>query len=127
MALMIAGIICMIAGLIGLLLPVIPQIPFFVCGTVLLMLGSERFCTWVTSTSLYKTHAKKYIAGNRFLSQLFEKAGLEPETGQGDMELKTEQTDMTSETERDCPEPKAEKTPPEPQTELTLKEKKEDM
>ena len=118
MALMIAGVICMIAGLIGLLLPVIPQIPFFVCGTVLLMLGSERFCTWVTSTSLYKTHAKKYIAGNRFLSQFFEKAGLEPETGQ---------TGMTSETELAGTEPKAEKTPPEPQTELTLKEKKEDM
>ena len=77
--LMIAGILCMIAGLIGLLLPVIPQIPFFVCGAVLLMLASRRFCSWVASSSFYQKHAKKYISGNRILSRIFEKTGLEAE------------------------------------------------
>ena len=65
-----AGSFCMIAGFIGLLLPVIPQVPFLAAGIIMLMLGSERFARKVRSTRIYRDHLKERIEKSRFLSDL---------------------------------------------------------
>ena len=42
-----AGLALMLLGIIGLLLPVIPQIPFFLAAIVCLMRSSKRFHNWM--------------------------------------------------------------------------------
>ena len=49
-----AGSVFLILGLIGLVLPVIPQVPFFILAVILLSKGSDRINTWVSNSSLYK-------------------------------------------------------------------------
>ncbi len=60
-ALIIASIICFILGFIGLLIPVIPQIPFFVLGVLCLSAASTRFKRFLVGTSLYQKHLKEHI------------------------------------------------------------------
>jgi len=66
----ILGVIFLAAGAIGLLLPVIPQVPFLALGFVFLMLGSKRFAKWLKSTALYQNQLKGFIKKSRFLSRL---------------------------------------------------------
>ncbi len=66
----ILGIISFAAGLVGLVLPVIPQIPFFVAATVFMMIGSKRFAKWFRETALYKKHLEEHIKTSRFLSKI---------------------------------------------------------
>lgn len=46
-------------GIIGLLLPVVPQVPFFLLAIFSLSKVSPRFHAWITHTRLYQ----KYIVG----------------------------------------------------------------
>ena len=62
-----------ILGVIGLLLPVIPQIPFFAAGCVCLAAGSERFRRWFTNTGFYNRYGKEFIKKHQILSDLIEK------------------------------------------------------
>ncbi|MCR5099724.1 MAG: YbaN family protein [Butyrivibrio sp.] len=72
----ILSIVFFIIGFIGLMLPVIPQIPFFVIGVVFLMAGSKRFERFMKNTNIYKNHLEKYVKKSHFLSKLLE----EPES-----------------------------------------------
>ena len=60
-ALTIASIICFILGIVGLLIPVIPQIPFFVLGVLCLSAASTRFKQFVVGTPLYQKHIKEHV------------------------------------------------------------------
>ena len=51
-----------ILGVIGLLIPVIPQIPFFVISVLLMSAASSRFKKAFTETKLYKKHLEKHVA-----------------------------------------------------------------
>ncbi len=68
--LLVIGGLLVFVGLIGLLLPVIPQIPFLAAGLVCLMMGSRRFSDWVKKTDFYQKRIKAYISRSRFLSDL---------------------------------------------------------
>ncbi len=59
--LFLAGIVFFLLGLVGLLLPIVPQIPFFIAGCLCLAAGSERFRRWFTGTGFYTRHVAKFV------------------------------------------------------------------
>ena len=67
---LILGILFYIAGGIGLVLPVVPQVPFLILGTVFLMTGSRRFAVWIRSKRFFQEYAEPFLEKNRFLSSL---------------------------------------------------------
>ena len=66
---LIIGMIFMLLGFIGLLLPVIPQIPFFVAGIIFLMAGSKRFAGWIKDNSIYQQHIKPLLLKNKMIAR----------------------------------------------------------
>ncbi len=67
---LILGGLFFLIGLVGLMLPVIPQIPFLAAGAVFMAAGSKRFRRMLKSSSLYRKHLKEHVDRNRFLSRL---------------------------------------------------------
>ncbi len=65
----LAAVFCVIGG-IGLLLPVVPQVPFFAAAAVFLMMGSERFSSWVKHSKIYRKHLRSYVLKNEFLRKV---------------------------------------------------------
>ncbi|WP_282709311.1 DUF454 family protein [Ligilactobacillus sp. Marseille-Q7487] len=51
--------VSLVCGIVGLLLPVIPQVPFFLLFFYSLSKFSPRFHAWLTNTRLYQ----KYVNG----------------------------------------------------------------
>ena len=68
--LILAGVF-FILGAVGLLIPVIPQIPFFALAIVFACSGSDKIKEKIRTSSIYEKHLKKYIESNRFLSSIF--------------------------------------------------------
>lgn len=71
--LLLAALLFFVLGLIGLILPVIPQVPFFALGTLLLCAVSKRFKRLITGTKLYQQHLKKHIDAHEKLREFMEK------------------------------------------------------
>ncbi|MBQ1291993.1 MAG: DUF454 family protein [Lachnospiraceae bacterium] len=69
---LVGGIILLVLGLIGLALPVIPQIPFLAGGLFLLMKGSGRFRAKILSSELYRKHIRWRIEANRYTKRLLQ-------------------------------------------------------
>lgn len=51
--LFVVGVFFILLGMIGLLLPVVPQVPFFLVGAICLMKSSQRIRYWVKGHELY--------------------------------------------------------------------------
>ena len=58
--LIIIGFISLSLGLIGILLPVLPTTPFVLLSLLCFARGSDKLTNWLTGTSLYQKHLKKY-------------------------------------------------------------------
>ena len=69
---LIFAIIFLVLGLVGLALPIIPQIPFLLLGVILLSIASTRFKTFLKETELYKNHLKKYVDKSERLSKIMD-------------------------------------------------------
>jgi len=54
----IAGVVLLLLGLIGLVLPVVPQIPFLLAGAVLLARGSKRVRQRIVESDVYRKYLK---------------------------------------------------------------------
>lgn len=63
----------MILGGIGLVLPVIPQIPFLILGIVFLTSGSKKIKNKLLQSNIYKKHMKDNIEKNIVLSKIWNK------------------------------------------------------
>lgn len=61
-----------ILGFIGLLIPVVPQVPFFVIGTVILAFGSKKVKEKIRSSKFYNEHVKEYLEKYKILRIIFE-------------------------------------------------------
>ena len=61
-----------ILGIVGLLIPIVPQIPFFVIGTLLLAFGSNKTKQKIINNKFYKEHVKEYLQKYRILRLIFE-------------------------------------------------------
>ena len=60
-----------ILGLIGLIIPIIPQIPFFVIGTIFLIIGFERIKNKILESNFYQEHLKDFVNKNNILKKIF--------------------------------------------------------
>lgn len=54
----VLGFVC---GVVGLMLPVIPQVPFFLLGIFSVSKVSPRFHHWITHTKLYQKYVLKMV------------------------------------------------------------------
>ena len=68
--LIIPSILFFILGLIGLLIPIVPQIPFFAVSIILLAAASKKFKSMIVSSKIYNKYLKKYIDKNEILSNI---------------------------------------------------------
>ena len=74
---LIIGVVLMILGIIGLMLPVVPQIPFLVAGAIMLLLGSEQIKNYITHHHLFKDHVEPHIHKSKWISGIWEKINKE--------------------------------------------------
>lgn len=60
-----------ILGIIGLIIPIIPQIPFFIMGTIFLVIGFKGVKERMIKSNFYKQHLKKYVDKNNIFKKIF--------------------------------------------------------
>ena len=61
-----------ILGIIGLIIPVIPQIPFFIIGTIFMVIGFKEFKIKIKESEFYKNHLKEFVSKNKILKEIFD-------------------------------------------------------
>lgn len=61
------GFISLFLGTIGIVLPILPTVPFYMATVFFFAKSSERLHNWFTHTSLYKKHLDSFVQ-NRFMT-----------------------------------------------------------
>lgn len=61
-----------ILGIIGMLIPIVPQVPFLVIGTVFLVLGFKTVKEKIIKSKIYNKHIKETVEKNKILRAIFE-------------------------------------------------------
>lgn len=56
-----AGLLCMVLGSIGIVLPILPTTPFFLLAAVMFGKGSKVIYQWFISTKLYQKHVASFV------------------------------------------------------------------
>ena len=57
----IIGCISLLLGSIGILLPVLPTVPFLILTSYFFARGSSRFDTWFKSSKIYKKYLESFV------------------------------------------------------------------
>ncbi len=55
------GCLCLVLGTIGVVLPILPTVPFYLATVFCFAKGSEKLHTWFLGTKLYEKHLKSYV------------------------------------------------------------------
>lgn len=55
------GCICLALGTVGVVLPILPTVPFYLATAFCFANSSERLHTWFVDTGLYKKHLQSYV------------------------------------------------------------------
>lgn len=58
-----AGILFLVLGTIGMFLPVLPTVPFYLLATVCFAKSSKKLHDWFVNTTLYKKNLESYVKG----------------------------------------------------------------
>lgn len=61
---LILGFFFIVLGIIGILLPVVPQVPFFIAAAFCFSKGSKRIHKWICKTKIYQKY-RKIVKENR--------------------------------------------------------------
>ena len=57
----ILGFICLGLGSVGIVLPILPTVPFFMATVFCFAKSSRRLHDWFVSTNLYKKHLDSFV------------------------------------------------------------------
>ena len=68
---MIFGVFFMLLGFIGLILPIVPQVPFLTAGAVLLSMGSEKIKEKIIHSNIYNKYLKEYVSKYKITRRIF--------------------------------------------------------
>lgn len=55
------GFLSLALGTIGIILPILPTVPFYMATVFCFAKSSERLHSWFTSTGLYKKHLESFV------------------------------------------------------------------
>lgn len=55
------GLICVLIGSIGVIIPVLPTTPFLLLASACFVKGSDKFDKWFKGTDLYKNHLEEFV------------------------------------------------------------------
>ena len=55
------GCICLVLGNVGVVLPILPTVPFYMATVFCFAKGSKRLHQWFIKTGLYKKHLESYV------------------------------------------------------------------
>lgn len=55
------GFISLGLGILGIVLPILPTVPFFLATTFFFSRGSKKFDDWFKSTKMYKKHMENFV------------------------------------------------------------------
>ena len=58
---MIAGFVCLALGTIGVVLPILPTVPFYMATLFCFAKSSKKLHSWFLGTSLYKKHLESFV------------------------------------------------------------------
>lgn len=58
----VLGFICLGLGTIGVVLPILPTVPFYMATLFCFAKSSERLHQWFTETKLYKKHLDSFCS-----------------------------------------------------------------
>lgn len=57
----LVGLICMLLGTVGIFVPVLPTVPFYLATVFCFTKSSVRLKEWFIQTELYKKHMETYL------------------------------------------------------------------
>lgn len=57
----IAGFLCLGLGTVGVVLPILPTVPFYMATLFCFAKSSERLHSWFLNTGLYKKHLESFV------------------------------------------------------------------
>ena len=58
---MILGFLCLGLGTVGIVLPILPTVPFYMATVFCFAKSSERLHRWFLGTQLYKKHLESFV------------------------------------------------------------------
>ena len=58
---MILGFLCLGFGTVGIVLPILPTVPFYMATLFCFAKSSERLHSWFLGTNLYKKHLDSFV------------------------------------------------------------------
>lgn len=59
----VLGILCLILGVIGIIIPILPTTPFLILSVILFMNSSRRFLKLVLKNKIFGSYIKNYLQG----------------------------------------------------------------
>ena len=71
---LILGCVCLALGCVGIVLPVLPTVPFFLATVFCFANSSEKLHTWFLGTELYQKHLDSFVKEKGMTAQT--KAGI---------------------------------------------------
>ena len=58
---LILGLICLALGTVGVVLPILPTVPFYMATVFCFAKSSQRLHSWFLGTNLYKKHLDSFV------------------------------------------------------------------